>query len=182
MCTERGGVVCSHTPLILHARKLGLTPPWACSLGGQSSNRIYSLWGFSSVPRTVLGVPTQNPTAVIFEAGTVTILTLQMRRPRHKQAGHLPKAIRLVGRGPGVKPEQSGSRAHPRNQQRSPKAITFLSWDVVLALTRWNCAQDACEFQIKQNATFFMLRHSAFWKLLPWSGLHFPRGTWPVSP
>lgn len=101
MCTERGGVVRSHAPLILHVRKLGLTSSWACRLGRQSNNRIYILWSFSSVPGTVLGVPTQNATTVTYEAGTVTTLTLQMRRLRHKRVGHLPKAIRLVGRGRG---------------------------------------------------------------------------------
>lgn len=58
---------CSHTPLILHMRKLGLASPWACRLGGQSGSRVYGLWSFSPVPRTVLGVPSRKPTAGIHE-------------------------------------------------------------------------------------------------------------------
>lgn len=91
----------SHTPLILHMRKLGLTSPWACRLGGQSGSRVYGLWSFPPCPGLCWVSPRGSPQQAYMRAGTVTSLTLQMRRLRHEQAGHLPKALQRVGRGPG---------------------------------------------------------------------------------
>lgn len=46
--------------------------------------------------------PRGSPQQAYMRAGTVTSLTLQMRRLRHEQAGHLPKALQRVGREPGA--------------------------------------------------------------------------------
>lgn len=90
---------------------------------GWSSNRIHSL---------LCGVPPHATSQQSYVEGTVITPILQMRKQRHGPVGNLPKATWHVGREPRVKPEQSGCRVYPRNQQQSPKTSIFLSEDVVL--------------------------------------------------